>query len=239
MYTVHNNVVRRICAVLLLGMWLSLLPQSAFAEKTDWKDSTYDFSRVRRIMVADVDLSKASFDSEMLRRKYQDEYRQYAQKLGCEIIPRNQLWLRISLALNVDLDAMAKTDPDKAEALFRENLPKYVDAWVNGRITAWDNSYYIRPERTVWEQKRMERTVRDSQGRWYTETYYVTVPYTYPAYRVDVSTLNMSFEVYDAKTGNLIYGREDKRDRDDYNAQDGMFERICKSFFDDFGNKLH
>ena len=26
---------------------------------------------------------------------------------------------------------------------------------------------------------------------------------------------------------------------EDYNAQDGMYERICKSFFSDFGHKIH
>ena len=49
----------------------------------------------------------------------------------------------------------------------------------------------------------------------------------------------IAFEVYDAKTGKMIFGREDDRDREDYDAQDGMYERICKSFFSDFGNKIH
>jgi len=106
-------------------------------------------------------------------------------------------------------------------------------------VLKWENSYYIQPERTVWEQKRVDRSYRDRNGRWVNDYYYITVPVTYPPRRVDVSTLNMSFEVFDARTGKMIFGREDDRDREDYEAQDGMYERICKSFFGDFGDKLH
>ena len=231
--------VRRLLAVLLLGVWLSVLPRAVSAEKVDWKDDSYDFSRIRRVMITDMDLAKANFDGEMRKMKCQSDYANFAQKLGCEVMTHEQAWRRVSLAIGVDLDATAKTDPDKAAELFTQNLPSVADAWIDGRVLAWENSYYIQPEHTEWEQRSMQRQVRDSFGRWYNETYYVTVPVTYPPRRIDVSTLKISFEVYDAKTGKLIFGREDDRDREDYNAQDGMYERICKSFFSDFGHKIH
>ena len=102
----------------------------------------------------------------------------------------------------------------------------------------WENSYYIKPEYTSWEQRRIDRSYRNRDGKWVNDYYYVTVPVTHPPRRVDVSTLNMSFEVYETRTGKMIFGREDDRDREDYEAQDGMYERICKSFFGDFGNKI-
>ena len=239
MHTKSRGVWRRIFFALLLSVWMALLPQAASAEKTDWKDKSYDFSRVQRILVYDVDLSAANLGSEMKIRKFSGDYPEYAKKLGCEILTEDQARRRISLAIGVDLDALAKTDPTKAQSLFTENLPKVADAYIKGRVLKWENTYYIQPERTVWEQKRIDRSYRDHNGRWVNDYYYVTVPVTYPPRRVDVSTLNMSFEAYDARTGKMFFGREDDRDREDYDAQDGMYERICKSFFGDLGGKLH
>ena len=239
MHTQSRGVWRRVFFALLLSVWMALLPQAASAEKTDWKDKSYDFSRVQRILVYDVDLSAANLSSEMKIRKFSSDYPEYAKKLGCEILTEEQARRRISLAIGVDLDALAKSDPDKAQSLFTENLPKVADAYIKGRVLKWENTYYIQPERTVWEQKRIDRSYRARDGRWVNDYYYVTVPVTYPPRRVDVSTLNMSFEAYDTRTGKMFFGREDDRDREDYDAQDGMYERICKSFFGDLGGKLH
>ena len=102
------------------------------------------------------------------------------------------------------------------------------------KIKDWSDDFYIVPERTVWENKKMYRTVRNRDGNRYEEEYYVTVPVTYPPYRVDVSKIAVEFKVYDALTGQMVFGREDVRDREDRRAQDGMYGRICNSFFQDF-----
>ena len=235
----QRNFLGRVLGALLIGVWLALLPQAASAEKTDWKDKSYDFSRIQRVLVYDVDLSAANFSSDLKSHKYASDFLDYAAKLGCEVLTYEQAQRRVSLAIGVDLEKLANTDPDKATALFQENASKAVDVWVQSRVLKWENTYYIIPEHTEWQQKRIDRSYYDRNGRWVNDYYYVTVPVTYPARRVDVSRLNMSFEAYDARTGKMIFGREDDRDREDYDAQDGMYERICKSFFSDFGNKIH
>ena len=235
----QRNFLGRVLGALLIGVWLALLPQAASAEKTDWKDKSYDFSRIQRVLVYDVDLSAANFSSDLKSHKYASDFLDYAAKLGCEVLTYEQAQRRVSLAIGVDLEKLANTDPDKAAALFQENASKAVDVWVQSRVLKWENTYYIQPEHTEWEQKRIDRSYRDRTGRWVNDYYYVTVPVTYPARRVDVSRLNMSFEAYDARTGKMIFGREDDRDREDYDAQDGMYERICKSFFSDFAGKMH
>ena len=239
MSTWRYSAFGRAVFAMLLGVWLALLPQAASAEKTDWKDNAYDFSRIRRVLVYNVDLSAANLSSGMKEHKYRSDFPEYAKKMGCEVLTEEQAWRRVSLALGVDLDAIARTDPGRAQQLFAENLSRVVDAWVQSRVLKWENTYYIIPEHTEWEQKRIDRSYRDRNGHWVNDYYYVTVPVTYPPRRVDISRLNMSFEVYDVRTGRLIFGREDARDREDYDAQDGMYERICKSFFGDFGDKIH
>ncbi len=230
---------RFLARIFLLGLWLTLLPLTASAEKVDWSEPGYDFGRIYRVLLADLDTGAAEFSSSLMARKAQDDYLRYAGKMNCQIVTGEQARRQISLILGVDLDGLFRSDPARAQVLYRENLPRVADVWVTGKVKRWQNDYYIVPERTVWEQRRVERGGYDSHGRWRNESYYITVPVTYPPHRVDVSKLTMAFEVYDARTGRMVLGREDIRDREDYNAQDGMFERICKSFFGDFGNKIH
>ena len=112
------------------------------------------------------------------------------------------------------------------------------DLYIECKIKKWHDDYYIIPEHTVWEQKTMYRTRRDRDGNKYEEKYYITVPVTYPPRRVDVSDLVVNFEVYDARTGEMVFGREDNRRREDAEAQLGMFGRMCNSFFSDFNKKV-
>lgn len=225
--------------VMVLGLWIALLPLTVSAEKVDWKDPGFDFHRVHRVLLADIETSAARFDSPMMEQKVRSSYPTFAKKMKCQFITGDQARRQMSLLLGVDLETMFRTDPQRASQLYRENLTKVADVWVEGKIKVWKNDYYIEPQRTVWEQKRMERRVYDRNGIGHNESYYVTVPVTYPARRVDVSSLTISFEVHDARTGRLVMGRDDIRSRQDYNAHDGMYERICKSFFSDFGDKIN
>lgn len=218
---------------------LLLLPAAASAEKNDWSDGNYNFAAVKRAVVMNVALSDGiAIDSRIVQEKMRDEYEKNSQRLKCEILTEDQARRRVSANIGIDLDALGKSDPQKADALFKENMKTVADIWVSGVVREWKNDFYIAPERTVWESKPQRRTVKDSNGNRREETYYITVPVTYPAHRVDFSRVNVSFEACDAKTGKMICGRDDNRDRDGANSQNGMFGRICKSFFDDLGKKI-
>ena len=229
----------RALGILIFGVWLSMAPRIVSAEKTDWKDKSYNFAQVKRALVYDADISAAGFKGSVKEKKYVQDYMNYAKKLGFEVLTYDDAWRKVSVAIGEDLDKIAASDRQRADALFGENLRKVADVWIVGRAIKWENDYYIAPERTVWERKRVDRSYRDKDGKWVDDYYYVTVPVTHPAHRVDRSKLDMTFEVCDAKTGKMIFGREDSREREEYDAQGGMYERICKSFFGDFGKVVN
>ena len=152
------------------------------------------------------------------------------------------------LKSEVSLSGVGAIQQQKLLANYRDNMKKLKkaevvtegdgDLIVECKIKNWKDDYYIVPEHTVWEQKKMYRTRRDRDGNKYEESYYITVPVTYPPRRVDTSTLVVDFEVFDARTGKMVFGREDDRTREDGNAQIGMFGRMCNSFFSDLNKKL-
>lgn len=207
-----------LCAVMIL------IPQIVSAEKIDWQDNNFNFKAVKRIVLFNitsaVDLS--SYGS-AIQYKIQSDYIDKAKKSRCMIITEEQA--KQMLGVN-GRDAI------------KQNISAIADAWVECKIKNWKDSYYIIPARTVWEDKRMTRKHRNRDGSTWEETYYITVPVTYPPRRVDVSDITTTFEIFSANTKNPIFVRDDVRSREDAQAQKNMFGRMCNSFFEDFGKKV-
>lgn len=223
-------LTRSLCFVAAL---LLLTAGAARAEKNDWADGNYDFSAVQRVLL--LDLAGEELPENIIERhKAEENYARFAkEKLGVRVIPLEEAARLMGPQIGVDVAALLASDRAKAAALIRTHAQVVADIWVEGRVETWEDDSYISPAHTEWEQRAYTRIIKDSEGKTLEETYYVTVPVTYPACRVWYSDIHVVFEVHEAKSGRLIMGREDDRQRDGTNAQDGMFKRICKSFYSD------
>ena len=213
--------IKKIFGVMFLLACI-ILPQTVSAEKRDWKDNYYNFRGVRSVVLMNLTSSAdmrgtSNIFVNRLYSVYQDNAR---NRLKCNVYTEDQ----------ARRNMRGGYDP--------RDFYQVADLVIQCNIKDWSDDFYIVPERTTWEQQKMHRNVRDRYGNWIDETYYVTVPVTHPPYRVDVSKIAVSFEVYDTRTGQMVFGREDVRDREDRNAQDGMYGRICNSFFQDLGKLI-
>jgi hypothetical protein len=210
------NSIKKIFGIMFL-LACVILPQTVSAEKRDWKDNYYNFRSIRRVVLMDL-TSNVNFrgSGNVFFQRLNGTYYDNARKLKCEVIRENP--------------GMRSNDP--------RDYASVADAVIRCNIKDWSDDYYIVPERTTWEQKKMYRRVRDMWGNWIEDSYYITVPVTHPPYRVDISKIAVSFEVYDTRSGQMIFGRDDVRDREDRNAQDGMYGRICNSFFQDLAKLI-
>lgn len=205
------------------------MPQIVHAEKTDWFDRSYDFRSVRRIVVLNVTSTAYVGNLEAVRYKLQGDYVDKARKSKCMVITEDQAIQMLNLGY---------LDRNSAREAIKSNIRAIADAWVECNISVWKDDYHIVPARTVWEEKKMTRWHRRSDGSSWEEVYYVTVPVTYPPYRVDTSDITASFKIFGASTYNVIFARDDVRSRNDAAAQKDMFGRMCNSFFEDFGKKV-
>ena len=210
-------LIKKIFGVMLIFAFV-ILPQNVSAEKHDWKDNSYNFRDVRKVVLTEI-TSNANFDgmSNIFLQRIYSTYYDNSKKLKCEVITSDQ-----------NRQSYKMADP--------RAFSQIADLLILCNIRDWSDDYYIVPEKTTWETKKMYRNVK-RDGKWIEESYDVAVPVTHPPYRVDVSKIAVTFEVYDTRTGQMVFGREDVRDREDRNAQDGMYGRICSSFFQD-SNKL-
>ena len=232
-------VIKKILGALLLLTVLAL-PQSVFAEKTDWTDRNFSFRSIRTVIVLDATVSPGvDVGGQIGVLNIQDRFRQDAGKLPCRLISEAQARQIIGQQLRMNLDSLSITNPMQARQIVMQNAYNIgADAWVFCNVDAWGNQTYIEPERTVWENRRQTRTYYDQWGRRHEESYTTQVPVTYPPRRIDISTVQVTLQAYDSRTGAMIFARKDVRDREDYSAQVGMFGRISNSFFEDLAKKI-
>lgn len=232
-------MIKKFFGVILLLAIMSL-PQIVSAEKTDWFDRHFNFRNIRTVIVFDLTTNNANnYGGSIALRNMQDTFIQNAQKnLRCNVITEAQARRSLAYQLGMDLESLAYSNPVQARKVIIDNAYRIADAGVFGNVDAWENNYYIEPAHTVWESKRESYTYYDHYGRRHEEVRYIQVPVTYPPRRVDVSTIQMTLQVYEARRGEMIFARKDVRDREDYQAQKGMFGRICNSFFEDLNKKI-
>ena len=206
----------RILIAALCLLMASALPASA--ENTEWADSSYDFSKIQRVLIYDVTVSeKAGLDDDLLEQVIQEDYMKIASRPKYHVIRQDSA------------KAMSPEDPNQA-----------ADVYVKAELLKWQDGYYIKPAYTSWETRRGTRTVKRSDGKRYEETYTYTVPVDHPPQTIYTSTVRIRFEVFDSKTGKRVMARDELRLRDNSeHGQKGIFGRISKAFFDSFGKKIN
>ncbi len=187
------------------------------AEKSDWSDKSYDFSKVKRVLIYDVNADEVSGLIDDLEAKLvQEEYLKTAAKPKYEMLR-----------------------PDKAEKLSPGAPNLAADLYVTTELLQWNDGYYIKPEYTTWETRTDTREKKHKDGSTSKETYTVNVPVYHPAQTIYTSTVRVRFKVFDSKTGNCVMERDERRERENSrHGQHGVFGRISKAFFDDLGKKL-
>ena len=233
-------IIKKFFGALLL-LALLALPQNVFAEKTDYTDRNYYFRNIRTVIVLDATISPGvDVGGNIAVINIQETFRQDAQRrLRCRIYTEAQARQILSAQVGMNLEALAYSNPVQARQIVQQNAYAIgAEVWIFANVDAWGNTTYIEPERTVWENRRETRRFYDRFGRLREESYYVQVPVTIPPRRVDVSTVQVSMQVYDARTGAMVFARKDVRDREDYSAQSGMFGRISNSFYEDLAKKI-
>lgn len=228
-------MVRKFFGVMLLLAMLAV-STNASAEKTDWYDRGFNFRAIRTVIVLDMTATPGiDYGGSIALRSMQETFLRDASKLRCNIISEAQARQMLSYQLGMNLNAMSY---EQARQVIIGNAYRIADAWIVGNIDNLANTYYVEPARTVWEQKKETRTYYDAWGVRREESYYVQVPVTYPPRRVDTTSIQVSMEVHEARGGAPIFARKDVRDREDYQAQSGMFGRISNSFFEDVAKRM-
>ena len=230
--------IKKFFGVILLLAVLAL-PQCVSATKTDWSERNFNFRSIRSVIVFNVTVSPGvNYGNSIVLRNMQDSFIEHSRKLKCNVITESQARQMLGYQIGMNLEGMAYSNPMQARQIIMQNAYRIADAWILGNVDNLADTYYIQPAHTEWESKKETHVYYDRSGQRREEVRYIQVPVTYPPRRVDISTLEMTLQVFEARNGALIFARKDSRDREDYQAQWGMYGRICNSFFEDVGKKI-
>lgn len=228
---------KKIAGLFTFLVTLALFCQAASADKFEFKDESYNFRNIKNIVVYDLDFSQANLDNSILEKSLNASYQKRAAQEKLPVISSESVMRKMSLALGQDLDLLAKDNWEAFNKIYDENLPSYVDAYVNASVLQYETRSVYHPEYTTWETRREKSYVRDSQGNRIEIEDEVLVPVTHPAYYSSVIMEKVEFHVHDARTGREVYSLQEWRDREDDNGVD-MFGRICGSFFKSFAKLI-
>lgn len=204
----------------------------ASADYTSWQDPSYDFSKIQRIYVGrvdtnDVSLSRArqksleaTFGSRMNKVKYPKDV------LVTIEAPTASKTLPASRLPKASVESGKEAADDFLEAAKAANAQVY----ILPRLIRWQVESYIEPAHVEWKSVQVRDSYKDKDGNWHdfyrTETY----PDYIPDREIPYATVTMTFEWYDAQSGNLIASSEDDRTRNVENNPKGMYERIVDRF---------
>lgn len=220
--------------MMAIALCLMMYCTAAMAEKTDYKDKSYNFKTIKNLMLYDMDFSAAGLDSSIVEKNLQSIYEGKSSDSKLNILDSEQVLQKISLQTGQDMDLLQEKDNAAYEKMYLEHMPEYVDAYVMGELLDYEKQNVYHDAYTSWETRTEHVQMKDSDGNWKTVEVSHEEPVYHPAYTTVEFDVIVEFHVYDSKSGKEIFSRRDARSRQDDTGKD-MYARICGNFFSDFG----
>lgn len=210
------------------------------ADYTNWQDPNYDFQIVKNIYIARVDTSDISSMSSAKAKSLESSFQSRMNKAK---FPKD---LRLTLEAPTATKTLPASRVPKASVesgteeddFLVEARAANAQVYILPRLTRWQVESYIEPAHVEWKSVQVRDSYKDKDGNWHdfyrTETY----PDYIPDREIPYATVTMTFEWYDAQSGNLIASSEDDRTRNAEDNPKGMYERIVDRFAKDLKKKV-
>ena len=214
----------------------------ASAEKQEWFNKTYDFTKVKRVLVNDPQipdkLNNGITENEIL------EIFQAKMKLPdhIKIISLSALTETIKADTGTDVALLLSEKPEEGKKLLSELLPKYVDITISSKVFEYSMGSQYREGYTYNTTEYQTSYVRGYGGSAVVQTP-VTRYHTVPGGNVPVAYAAVRWDVYDTQSKKTVFSRLDDRAKANptiFNntKPKSLYGRITADFFDDLSKKL-
>ena len=214
----------------------------ALAEKQEWVDKTYDFSKVKRIVIFDPNILD-KLKNGINEKEIIEIFKSKAKIEKVIIIELSKICNNIYLDTGINLVELNQQNPSEALRILDESLPKYADIYVASSVNEYSmGSQYN--EGYTYNTTSYQTSYVTGPGGTATIQTPVNQTHTIPGGYVSVAYANVRFEVYDIKTNKAIFTRIDNRQRSndtifEHGKPKDLYGRITKSFFDDLSKKIN
>lgn len=234
---------KRIGHVMLLSFLICLLlTNSVSAEKQEWFNKTYDFSKVIRILITEPkipDKLKNGITENEVLEIFHDKAKLPNR---IKIISLSTLTETIKTDTGIDITILLREKTEDGKKLLHEILPKYVDLTISSRVFEYAMGSEYREGYTYNTTEYQTSYVRGYGGSATIQTP-VTRYHTVPGGNVPVAYAAVRWDVYDTQSGKTVFSRLDDRAKANptiFNntKPKSLYGRITADFFDDLSEKL-
>lgn len=250
------DLIKR-CRVLLLAGCLALTGAvPALADYTSWQDPQYDFSKVKTVYMAQLDMSGYRMQNTAKKQKMVDHFNTKAAKTKLKkaklvVEPVSQPRALLPGEKKADTAATAKTAQQQALEKQLETtdstqvtipqaaLDAKADVYILPRLDYCAVSSYLVPAHTEWVTDEIPESWRDDHGHWHTYYHEIAYPQYYPDYYVPYTSVSLQFQWFDTKTGKLVASSQDARARGSENNPMDIYDRILDRFFKNLKTTLN
>lgn len=248
------------CRVLLLAGCLALTGAiPAQADYTSWQDPQYDFSKVKTVYMANLDMSGYRLQNMAKKQKMVDHFRTKAAKEKLKtaklvlepvtqpraLLPGEKPATAAADAKTAQQQALEKQlepstqSTDEPVTIPQAALDAKADVYILPRMNYCAVSSYLVPAHTEWVVDEIPESWRDDRGHWHTYYHEVSYPEYYPDYYVPYTSVSLQFQWFDTKTGKLVASSQDARARGSENNPMDIYDRILDRFFKNMKTTLN
>ena len=191
--------------IFLILTCLMFCVNSSYAQKSEWLDPTYDFTKVKRICI-DFDVNPELRDG-IKEKESQEIFYETIKETFVDVIPKPKYQVDSIFSAQDKLLISGKISKEEQDSLSRWNeyLETNYDVIVKCTVLQYDN------------------------GKKYRGGFIVGSVFV-PGGDENAIFINAHFNVIDTKTRQNVWSVEDKRDKEGTTKKKGMFKRIITDF---------
>ncbi len=235
--------------IVLLVMMFMLVTVSAFADKQEWIDKNYDFGKAKNVLVTfyvPEELKNGITEKEtqeIFEEALQDKVTNKLVPLGYKIKTLEKANNEISLLYGINIKEQLKNNPLDAKVIFDKYLKENIDLVMEVQLLRYSTGSKTKEGYFVSVPKYESHYVSNGMyGGHFVTTQTTEQQYIAPQ-NVPMTYTAVKFIIDDVQTDANVWTRIDDREREGdelfgNSKPKEVFERILKSGFDDFKDKL-
>ncbi len=236
--------MRKIILLTLLLFSLMLSYGSAEERKEEWNDKGFPFANLKTVAVS-FSVAEGVKLEEIEQKKIADMSEAiFSANSGTttQWLNEKQILKRIGVMTQVELDGIKKSEPEKYQAAWDEQVLKVSEAKLDIKIRQWGYTQQYVPDTienyTEYQNTPVSVVQYDSNGRPYTTIQWVQVPIErsriIPAHYEPIAHAGAECTLTNNKTGAKIWMLIDLRDAKGDKVPSEMMERILRRALERF-----
>lgn len=235
--------------VLYYLLCLLIMVNPAYAEKSEWIDPGYDFTKTKSICidyVASPEIADGIRDKESQELFFKKSKADIADKLSKQKYKVDTIYKAIENYLTsegTDSKESAKDITQEQLPLFEKYVQNNYDLLIRCIVSQYDTGKKYVEAHTYKTMVPVTTTVLDATGQMQTIIIQQQQEFNIPAGNYPAAFVQVRFDVIDTKTNQKVWALDDKRDKIDDTGisgikPDGLFTQVIAEFAENLRKNL-